>query len=82
MPKCHICGKSGLYTELMDYTVYSIHPRCERTLLFTTCNVEEFRSCSVCNKMDILPSKRDLRMHLIESHTKEALADLIIGDIF
>lgn len=82
MPKCHVCGKSGLYTEMIDYTVYSIHPKCERTLLFTSYNVKEFMSCSVCKKMVVPPSKGDLRKHLIDNHTKGALAGLIVDRIY
>jgi hypothetical protein len=38
MPRCHICGESGLYTEMMDNTVFSIRPKCEHLLLFTSHN--------------------------------------------
>lgn len=80
MPKCHICGKSGSYTEMLDYTVYSIHPKCEHKLLIALCSVKEFKSCSVCKKPD--ESSNKLRSHLIDNHTKEALADLIIDSIY
>jgi hypothetical protein len=80
-PKCHICGKSGSYTEMIDYTIYSIHPKCEHTLLITSCNVKEFKSCTICKKTDA-SSKGELRSHLIDNHTKEALADLIIDNIY
>jgi hypothetical protein len=29
MPKCHICGKAGNYSQMIDYTIYSVHPQCE-----------------------------------------------------
>jgi hypothetical protein len=80
MPKCHICGKSESYTEMIDYTIYSIHPKCEHKLLITSSNVKEFKSCSIC-KMTYASSKGELRSHLIDNHTKEALADLIVGSI-
>jgi hypothetical protein len=80
MPKCHICGKSEPYTEMIDYTIYSIHPKCVHKLLITSSNVKEFKSCSIC-KMTYASSKGELRSHLIDNHTKEALADLIVGSI-
>ena len=81
MPKCHICGKSGLYTEMIDYTIYSIHPKCEYMLLFALYDVKEFKNCSVCQKSDPLPSRNELRKHLVDNHSKEALADLIVNGI-
>jgi hypothetical protein len=77
MPMCHICGKSGPYTEMIDYTVYSAHPKCEHKLLSISYNMKEFQNCSICKKIDVL-SKGEQRSHLIDNHTKEALADLII----
>ena len=82
MPKCHFCGKSGPYTEMMDYMLYSIHPTCGRTLLFTTSKVREFKSCFACQKTGSVPSKGDLRKHLIGNHTKKALVDLIVNSIY
>lgn len=82
MPKCHICGKSGLYTEMIDYTVYSIHPKCERGLLFALYDVKEFKNCSVCQETSSLTSKKELRKHLIDNHSKEALADLVVNSIY
>lgn len=81
MPKCHICGKFGLYTEMIDHTVYSVHPKCERALLFTLYDVNEFKSCSVCQEAGSLPPRKELRQHLIDNHSKEALADLIVVSI-
>jgi hypothetical protein len=80
MPKCHICGKSGSYTEMLDHTVYSIHPKCEHKLLITLYKVKEFNNCSICKKTDSL-SKGELRSHIIDNHTKDALVDLIVGSI-
>ena len=82
MPTCHICGKSGLYTGMMDYTVFSIHPKCEHLLLFTSHDVKEFKNCSVCQEISPLPSRKELRKHLIDNHSKEALADLIVDHIY
>jgi hypothetical protein len=81
MPKCHICGRSGPYTEMIDYMVYSIHPKCEHKLLITLYNIKEFKSCSICKKTDA-SSKGELKSHLIDNHTKEALADLIVDSIY
>jgi len=81
MQKCSICGKSGLYTEMIDYTVCSIHPKCEHTLFITSsCNVKEFKDCVICSKVITIPRK-EFRNHLINDHTKEAFADLILNII-
>jgi len=81
MLKCHICGKYGPYTGLKDYTVYSIHPKCEHRISILSSNVKEFQNCSLCKKKgDSLPTG-ELRSHLIDSHSKEALADLIVNNI-
>jgi hypothetical protein len=81
LPSCYVCGKSGLYTQMIDYTVYSIHPKCRRTILFTSSDVKEFETCSVCQNRRLPPTKKELRKHLIDNHTKEALADLIVESI-
>ena len=78
--RCHVCGKSGPYTEMIDHIAYSVHPKCEHKLLDISYNVKEFQNCSICKKRDIL-SKGDLRNHIIDNHTKEALADLIVDII-
>ncbi len=80
MLKCYICGKSGSYTEMIDYTLCSIHPKCEHTLFITSCNVKEFKNCAVCSKV-VTFSRKEFRNHLINNHTKEAFADLIIDMI-
>ncbi len=79
MSRCHICGKAGPYTEMIDYTVYSVHPKCEHKLLCISHKVKEFQNCSICKRSDAL-SKLELRTHLINSHTKEALADLLVDN--
>jgi hypothetical protein len=79
MPKCHICGKTGLYMDMIDYTIYSIHHKCEFTLLFTSHNISEFGNCSICHGTASPPTKKELRQHLINNHSKEALADLIVA---
>jgi hypothetical protein len=66
---------------MIDYTVYSAHPKCEHKLLRASYNVKEFQGCSICNKMDT-SSKKELRSHLIDNHSKEALADLIVDTIY
>jgi hypothetical protein len=77
MLKCHICGKSDSYTEMIDYIVCSVHPKCEHALSITSCNVKEFKNCAECSKV-VTISREEFRNHLINNHTKEALADLII----
>jgi hypothetical protein len=43
--------------------------------------VKEFQNCSLCKKKgDSLPTG-ELRSHLIDNHSKEALADLIVNNI-
>lgn len=82
MPKCHFCRKSGLYTEMIDCMLYSMHPTCGHRLLFTTSMVREFKNCSACQRTGSLPAKDDLRNHLFDNHTKEALVDLIVDSIY
>jgi len=80
MSRCHICGKLGSYSEMVDHTVYSAHPKCEHGLSSLLHNVKEFRNCSVCQKSSGL-SKLELRTHLINSHSKEAMADLLFENV-
>jgi hypothetical protein len=80
MSRCHICGKLGPYSEMVDHTVYSAHPKCEHGLSSLLHNVKEFRNCSVCQKSSGL-SKLELRTHLINSHSKEAMADLLVENV-
>jgi hypothetical protein len=80
MLKCYICGKSGSYTEMIDYAICSIHPKCEHALFITSCNVNEFKNCAVCSNA-VTISRKEFRNHLINNHTKEAFADLIIDMI-
>jgi hypothetical protein len=80
MPKCHICGKSGVYTEMIDNIVYSVHPECEHKLYAISDKIKEFLNCSICKNTNGI-SKEELRNHLIKSHTKESLADLIINSM-
>ena len=66
---------------MIDYTLYSIHPKCERTLLFASYNVSEFKNCSVCHVTGSPPTRKELRKHFIDDHSKEALADLVIDSM-
>jgi hypothetical protein len=53
--------KQRLYTDMIDYTKYSIHPKCERTLLFASYNTSEFNNRSVCRGAGSPPTKdRDI----------------------
>ena len=72
--KCYICGKFGSYTEMIDYTAYSVHPKCEHKEHIISENIKEFRDC-ICSK-NVL-SREALRSHLIRDHTIEGLVDLI-----
>lgn len=80
LPKCHICGESGVYTEMKDYLIYSVHPKCERGLLSLSLSPKEFQICSLCKKT-LLSSKDEFKTHLVNYHSKEALADLITNYI-
>jgi hypothetical protein len=77
--KCHICGKFGSYTEMIDYTAYSVHPKCEHKEHIISKNIKEFRDCSICIKKVL--SRDALRRHLIRDHTIEGPADLIVNSI-
>lgn len=80
LPKCHICGESGVYTEMKDYLIYSVHPKCERGLLSLSLSSKEFQICSLCKKT-LSSSKDEFKTHLVNYHSKEALADLITNCI-
>lgn len=75
-----MCGKSGLYTEMIDNIVYSVHPECNHKLYNISDKITEFHNCSTCKNIDSL-SKDELRNHLVEYHTKESLADLILNSM-
>ena len=77
--KCHICGKLGSYTEMIDYTAYSVHPKCEQKEQSVSHIAKEFRECSVCCRENL--SKEALRNHLIRDHTIGALVNLIVNGI-
>ncbi len=81
MIRCHICGKAESYTQMVDHMTYSVHPKCEYSLIDVSYNVKEFQNCSVCKERNKL-SKVDLRSHLIANHTKEGLTDLIIDILY
>jgi hypothetical protein len=49
--------------------------------IFTLYDVNEFKSCSVCQEAGSLPPRKELRQHLIDNHSKEALADLIVVSV-
>jgi hypothetical protein len=80
LPKCHICGKSGIYTEMKDYVIFSVHPKCERGLLSLTLSPKEFKNCSLCKKTN-LSSKVEFKSHLVDYHTKESLAEFIVNAV-
>ena len=80
LPKCHICGKSGLYTEMKDHVIFSVHPKCERGLVFLTSSPKGFQNCSLCKSTN-LASKVEFKSHLIDYHTKESLAEFIVNAV-
>jgi hypothetical protein len=80
LPKCHICGKSGIYTEMKDNVIFSVHPKCERGLLSLTLSPKEFQNCSLCKKTN-LSSKVEFKSHLVDYHSKESLAEFIVNAV-
>ena len=79
MPKCHICGKSGIYAEMKDNVIFSVHPKCERGLLSLTSSSKEFQNCSLCKKTNL--SKVEFKSHLVDYHSKESLAEFIVNAV-
>jgi hypothetical protein len=88
MLKCNICGKAGNYTQMIDYTVYSVHPQCEAKMN----NIAITNSKSIYdmqNKVggisDLIMLRRttksesELREHLMNQHTKESLIDRMLN---
>jgi hypothetical protein len=88
MLKCNICGKAGNYTQMIDYTIYSVHPRCEvRKNNTTIANSKstydikrELYSCPVCEtNTNKQLSESQLREHLMNQHTKKSLIDKVLN---
>jgi len=65
---------------MIDNIVYSVHPECNHKLYNISDKITEFHNCSTCKNIDSL-SKDELRNHLVEYHTKESLADLILNSM-
>jgi plasmid rolling circle replication initiator protein Rep len=86
MLKCNICGKAGNYTQMIDYTIYSVHPLCEvrknnMTNSKLTYNTKkELYSCPICEtNTNKQLSESQLREHLMNQHTKESLIDRVLN---
>jgi hypothetical protein len=86
MLKCNICGKAGNYTQMIDYTIYSVHPRCEArknnmTNSKSTYDIKkELYSCPICEtNTNKQLSEYQLREHLMNQHTKESLIDRVLS---
>lgn len=88
MLKCNICGKAGNYTQMIDYTIYSVHPRCEArknniaiTNSKSTHDIKrEHYSCPICEtNINKQLSESQLREHLMNHHTKESLIDRVLN---
>ena len=88
MLKCHICEKPGSYAQMIDYTVYSVHPQCEAKLsnniVTNSESIYHFKkgisSCPICEtNNNIHLSESELRKHLMNQHTKESLVDRILA---
>jgi hypothetical protein len=92
MPKCYICGAVSNYSQMIDYTIYSVHPQCEEktknNIIITNLqsiydHKRGFYSCPICetNNNKAL-SESELRKHLMNQHTKESLIDKVLLDSF
>ena len=88
MLKCNICGKAGNYTQMIDYTVYSVHPQCEaKTNNITITNSKSTYDikrrlylCPICEtSTNKQLSESELREHLMNQHTKESLIDRVLN---
>ena len=88
MLKCNICGKAGNYTQMIDYTVYSVHPQCEAktnniaiTNSKSTYDIKRrLYSCPICEtSTNKQLSESQLRKHLMNQHTKESLIDRMLN---
>ena len=88
MLKCNICGKAGNYTQMIDYTVYSVHPQCEAkannitiTNSKSTYDIKKgLYSCPICEtNTNKQISESQLREHLMNQHTKESLIDRVLN---
>jgi hypothetical protein len=91
MLKCHICGKPGNYAQMIDYTVYSVHPQCEaktnNNIATNSESIYDFKKgiylCPICEtNNNKYPSGSELRKHLMNLHTKESLVDRVLADSF
>ena len=89
VPKCHICGKTGNYSEMIDYNVYSVHPKCEEkkkevnNIVKSKLSYEYekvLHTCPICKTSNKDLSETGLRNHLMNQHTKESLIDKILLD--
>ncbi len=88
MLKCHICGRTGNYSQMVDYNIYSVHPRCEEKTrkkdIISSSRSDNspkkgLYSCPICEKNSNNElSKLELRKHLKDKHTKESLIDRIL----
>lgn len=92
MPKCHICGEVSNYSQMIDYTIYSVHPQCEEKTKnnIIIANLKSIYdpkkglySCPICetnNNKEL--SESELRKHLMNQHTKASLIDRVLLDSF
>ncbi len=91
MQKCHICGKAGNYSQMIDYTIYSVHPQCEEKTKndIIIANLKSIYdpkkglySCPICEKTNNNKelTESELRKHLMNQHTKEGLIDKVLLD--
>jgi len=88
MPKCHICGRIDNYSQMVDYNIYSVHPKCEEKTKKNNIissskshydSKKELHPCPICEKDSNKElSQLELRKHLMDQHTKESLIDRIL----
>jgi hypothetical protein len=87
--KCHICGRTSNYSQVIDYNVYSVHPKCEENKKEVN-NISRSKlgyeyekvlhTCPICKTSNNDLSELELRNHLMNQHTKESLIDKILLD--
>jgi hypothetical protein len=86
MLECHICEKPGNYAQMIDYTVYSVHPQCEakinNNIVTNSESIYHFKKgISSCPIREINNNIHlsELRNHLMNQHIKKSLVDRILA---
>ena len=86
MLECHICEKPGDYAQMIDYTVYSVHPQYEakinNNIVTNSESIYHFRkgisSCPIRETNNNIHLS-EMRNHLMNQHIKKSLVDRILA---